>query len=89
LENNILGIFIGGGVLLVAVIIGWMVVRAIRRRLTNPPSEVMGFGFSLKQIEDMYKRKEITEEEYKALKRRKAEQAARAAEKYLAGPNRK
>ncbi|MGC9259879.1 MAG: hypothetical protein ACP5I8_07355 [Phycisphaerae bacterium] len=89
MEKSILGIFIWGGVLLVAVIIGWMVVRAIRRRLTNPPSEMIGFGFSLKQIEAMYKRGEITEEEYKALKRRKAEQAARAAEKYLAGPNRK
>ena len=89
LDKNVMGIFEWGAALLAGVIIGWMVIRAIRRRVANPPAEMMGFGFSLKQIEAMYQRGEVTEEEYKALKRRKAEQAARAAEKFLAGPNRK
>jgi hypothetical protein len=84
-----MGIFIWGGVLIAVVFVGWLVIRAIRQRVKNPPAEMMGFGFSLKQIESMYKNGELTEEEYKALKRRKAEQAARAAEKFLATPNRK
>ena len=89
LNKNLIGIFEWGAVLVAAVIIGWMVIRAVRRRVANPPAEMTGFGFSLKQIEAMYERGELTAEEYKALKRRKAEQAARTAEKYLAGPGRK
>lgn len=89
LANNVIGIFEWGSALVVAVIIGWMVIRAIRKRVANPPVEMTDFGFSLKQIEAMYQSGELTEEEYKALKRRKAEQAARVAEKFLAGPNRK
>ena len=83
-----MGILFWGGALIAVVIIGWLVIRAIRRRITNPPTEAMGFGFSLKQMEAMYKNGELTEDEYKALKRRKAEQAARAAEKFLTTPNR-
>ena len=89
MDKNLIGIFFWGGVLIAVVIVGWLVIRAIRRRISNPPTEMMGFGFSLKQIEAMYKNGELTEEEYKALKRRKAEQAARTAEKFLATPNRK
>ena len=89
LDKSVMGIFEWGAVLLAGVIIGWMVIRAIRRRLANPPAEFTGFGFSLKEIEAMYQRGEVTQEEYKALKRRKAEQAARSAEKYLAATHRK
>lgn len=89
LDKNLIGIFEWGAALVAAVIIGWMVIRAVRRRVANPPVEMTGFGFSLKQIEAMYQSGELTEEEYKALKRRKAEQAARVAEKFLAGPTRK
>ncbi|MGC8539537.1 MAG: hypothetical protein ACP5QA_02790 [Phycisphaerae bacterium] len=89
LNKNLIGIFEWGAALVAAVIIGWIVIRAVRRRVANPPAEVTGFGFSLKQIEAMYERGELTAEEYKALKRRKAEQAARTAEKYLAGQGRK
>jgi hypothetical protein len=88
LDKSLMGIFIWGGVLIAVVIVGWLVIRSIRRRITNPPTEITGFGFSLKQIEAMYKNGELTEDEYKALKRRKAEQAARAAEKFLTTPNR-
>lgn len=88
MEKSVVSIFIWGGVLLATVIVGWLVIRSIRRRLSNPAPEMMGFGFSLKQIEAMYKRGEITEEEYKALKIRKAQQSARIAEKYLATPTR-
>ncbi len=89
LDKSLIGIFEWGAVLLAGVIIGWMVIRAIRKRVANPSAQMTGFGFSLKEIEAMYQRGELTEEEYKALKRRKAEQAARTAEKYLAATNRK
>jgi hypothetical protein len=89
LDKSVMGIFLWGGVLLAAVIAGWLMIRAIRRRITHPPAEMTGFGFSLKQMEAMYKRGEITEEEYKALKIRKAQQSAKIAEKYLAASGRK
>ncbi len=84
-----MSIFFWGGVLLAVVLAGWMVIHAIRRRITNPPAEMTGFGFSLKEMEAMYQRGEITEEEYKALKIRKARQSAKMAEKYLAASGRK
>ncbi len=87
--RTLLGIFFWGGALVVLVILGWLVILAIRRRVTNPPMETMGFGFSLKQIDAMYERGEITEDEFKALKARKAQQSARIAEKFLATPGHK
>jgi uncharacterized membrane protein len=59
----------------------WWVVRFIRHRVLRPPEEE--FGFSLMQLERLYKRGEITEEEFKAIKRKRALKAAGMP----AGPN--
>lgn len=61
------------GLMALCILLWWM-VRFIRHRVLRPPEEE--FGFSLKQLERLYKRGEITEEEFKAIKRKRALKAA-------------
>ena len=89
LARNITGIFFWGSVLVVVILAGWIIVMIARRRLMAPPNEGISFGFSLQQIEAMHQSGEITDEEYKALKRRKAEQSARKVQEHLASPGRR
>ena len=62
--------------LVILAIAGWMIVMAVRRSLLhgNEPSE--GIGFSLRDLEKMYQRGELTEAEFKNIKRKRALKAA-------------
>ncbi len=57
------------------VILGWL-IRYVRRQALQPPTEEQGVGFSLKQLERLYRKGELTEAEFKAIQRKQAIQAA-------------
>lgn len=60
------------------VILGWL-IRYVRRQALQPPTEEQGVGFSLKQLERLYRKGELTEAEFKAIQRKQAIKAAQAA----------
>ena len=67
--------------LLVALIlVGWVTVWQVRRRLTRP-DETSGAGFTLSDLRQLHKAGQMTDEEFERAKTRVVDAARRSAER--------
>jgi len=71
---------IGSGVVLVMLLIGFVVVTQIKRRMQTP-DEPVGSGFSLSDLRRLYNQGQMSAEEFEKAKEKVVEAARRAAER--------
>src|SRR5580692_9166377 len=71
---------IGGGVLVVALLVGFIVVSQVKRRMETP-DEPAGSGFALSDLRRLYEDGEMSAEEFEKAKVKVVEAARRAAER--------
>ena len=66
--------------LVVVIIIGWVTVWQVRRRLQSP-DETSGAGFTLSDLRQLHKSGQMSDEEFDRAKARVVDAAKRAAER--------
>ena len=66
--------------LVVLIVIGWVTVWQVRRRLTSP-DETSGVGFTLSDLRQLHKSGQMSDEEFERAKAKVVDAARRAAER--------
>lgn len=66
--------------LVVLIIIGWVTVWQVRRRLTKP-DETSGAGFTLSDLRQLHKSGQMSDEEFERAKAKVVDAARRTAER--------
>ena len=74
--NTIIKIFIACVGLILLAIIGWVIATRVRKSFMGGNESNEGIGFSLADLEKMYLNGELTEAEFKNIKRKRALRAA-------------
>jgi uncharacterized membrane protein len=62
--------------LIAATIIFWVVLLILRKHIFNSSAGQQDMGFSMNQIDELYQRGELSEDEYREIKNRAALKAA-------------
>ena len=66
--------------LVVLIVIGWVTVWQVRRRMTSP-DESSGAGFTLSDLRQLHKSGQMSDEEFERAKAKVVDAARRAAER--------
>ncbi len=74
--HTIIKIFVACAGLVLLAIIGWVITMRIRKSFMGGNESNAGVGFSLTDLEKMYRNGELTEAEFKNIKRKRALRAA-------------
>lgn len=79
--SGIVRIVIASGILVLLLLLGFLVVARLRRRLQEPDAPAAGAGFTLADLRQLHKNGQMSTEEFERAKAKVVENAKRAAER--------